>query len=640
MGNLTRKAVWTLAVLVWLMPATAAASGSGPSKTDSLLAASSSSGKSQRVIIRTKPGAQVHVGRRLEAHGDRVDKIHKLVPAVSAHVSPKRLAELSSDPDVEWISTDAEVSADASNSKQARNALPAVPNVQRLLAVSGWFSGATTTVAVVDSGIAPVADLDARIVGFFDFTGGTGAVAAAPSDQFGHGTHVAGLIGSTGKSSGGAYAGVAPGVKLLGLKVLDKNGLGRTSNVLAALEFAVANKERFGVKVVNLSLGHPVYEPAATDPLVIAVERAVRAGLVVVVSAGNHGTNPHTGKTGFGGISSPGNAPSAITVGAGTTGDTIARVDDRVAAYSSRGPSWFDGIAKPDVVAPGDGLISNAPLDSTLERAFPDLAYQSGAAKFLQLSGASMATAVVSGLAAVVLDANATGARNRAGLAAFGSAYVPPPALTPHAVKAILQYTATPLRAADGTRYDSLTQGTGLVNGHAAATVAYCTDTSKDAGSYWATSYIPHYTRFDGVVEPWAEAVIWGTRELRGSSLLQLHQYAWDENIVWGTGEYNIRWATLDEDENIVWGTGLGGLGVVWLGNVQLDENIVWGTFNWGENIVWGTSLLGYFDGFNIVWGTFNWSENIVWGTLDDENIVWGTSEKKVTVLGASGGVQ
>jgi serine protease AprX len=91
----------------------------------------------------------------------------------------------------------------------------------------------------------------------------------------------------------------------------SQNGEGLTSSVIQALEFVVGNKDRPGIRVVNLSLGHPIYESAATDPLVQAVERAVRAGLVVVVAAGNFGTTPTTGLTGFGGIASPGNAPTA-----------------------------------------------------------------------------------------------------------------------------------------------------------------------------------------------------------------------------------------------------------------------------------------------------------------------------------------
>ena len=103
--------------------------------------------------------------------------------------------------------------------------------------------------------------------------------------------------------------GVAPGVKFVNLRVLDETGQGATSNVLLALQWAVANRAAYGIDVINLSLGHPIYESATTDPLVQAVEAAVRAGLVVVVSAGNIGTNPDTSEVGYAGITSPGNAP-------------------------------------------------------------------------------------------------------------------------------------------------------------------------------------------------------------------------------------------------------------------------------------------------------------------------------------------
>ena len=109
-----------------------------------------------------------------------------------------------------------------------------------------------------------------------------------------------------------------------------------------------------------MSLGHPPYEDAATDPLDQAVEQAVQAGLVVVTSAGNYGMNPDTGQVGYAGIASPGNTPDALTVGAVMTQDTETRTDDRVAPYSSRGPTWYDGFAKPDVVAPGHKLTSDA----------------------------------------------------------------------------------------------------------------------------------------------------------------------------------------------------------------------------------------------------------------------------------------
>jgi serine protease AprX len=426
------------------------------------------------------------------------------------------------------------------------------------------------------------------------------------------------------------------------MKVLDGRGAGRTSDVIKALTFATANKQLLGIDVINLSLGHPIYESAATDPLVQAVEAAVRAGLIVVVSAGNYGANEETGAPGYAGITSPGNAPSAITVGAAMTNGTIARTDDRVANYSSRGPSWYDGIAKPDVLAPGQALISNGADGCTLAALYPWLVVQTGTSKYLKLNGSSMATAVVSGMVAVMLDANAYAAWARwDAIEGPKPNFVPAPALTPNAIKAMLQYSATPLVDGSGTPYDALTQGTGLVNGMGAATLALLTDTTQPAGGYWATGTVPAVTRFDHVETAWSQALVWGTRLVVGSSLVEFNQSAYEENIVWGTGEYDMVWGTQGEDENIVWGTSFAGFDIAWTGSVILGENIVWGTFgNWDENIVWGSNLLGYFDGFNIVWGTNLLGLdgfNIVWGTLDDEHIVWGTSEKKVSVLGTGG---
>ena len=250
------------------------------------------------------------------------------IGAVTAEVKGKDLAELVSDPAVLSVSADATVSA--SSYPSAPVTAPGGVNLgagstasvlKRALGVQDWFSGSSVTVAVIDSGIQNSIDFEGRILASYDFTqGGDEPRAVKPTDEYGHGTHVAGLIASSGASSSGKYAGVTPGARLLSLKVLNKNGSGRTSDVIRALEFAVANKTRFNIKVVNLSLGHPIFEPAATDPLVEAVEEAIRAGLIVVTAAGNFGTNPKTGQQGYAGITSPGNAPSAITVGASNTG--------------------------------------------------------------------------------------------------------------------------------------------------------------------------------------------------------------------------------------------------------------------------------------------------------------------------------
>ena len=173
------------------------------------------------------------------------------------------------------------------------------------------------------------------------------------------------------------------------------------------------------IRVINLSLGHPVAEPAATDPLCIAVERAVKNGIVVVTSAGNYGLTS-TGAAVLGGITSPGNSPAAITVGAVDTMGTADRSDDRVAPYSSRGPTRFDFAVKPDVVAPGTRIVSLEASGSYLASMYPQWHVAgTGSNGYLRLSGTSMATGVVSGGVALLLNAE--------------------PSLTPAQVKVALQ---------------------------------------------------------------------------------------------------------------------------------------------------------------------------------------------------------
>jgi serine protease AprX len=628
MPRVWSKAVWGAAVAFWLMaPPPLAASGNKHAKVDRLLAQQSSSGL-RRVIIRTKAGTKASVKTRLQRHGDSVYGDHHAIDALSAKIHPHDLPELANDPDVESISADATVTASQFSLLGGLDDLSALNELRTSLGLSGLLTGSNITIAVIDSGLAPGLDFDGRIIGFYDFSHGKPGVYGPAFDDYGHGTHVSGLIASSGKSSDKRYAGVATRARLLPLKVLDSRGAGLTSDVIRALEFAIANKDRFNIRIVNLSLGHPIYESAATDPLVQAVERAVRAGLIVVTAAGNYGTNQTTRQTGYAGITSPGNAPSAITVGAANTNGTPGRGDDRVSPFSSRGPSWYDGIAKPDIVAPGDGLISNTVLNGSLAASYPGLLVSSGSSKYMRLSGSSMATGVVSGVIALMIEAKQYGDVLRTADAWLHRTSYTPRRLTANAIKAMLQYTATPLRDADGRRYDVLTQGSGLLNGVAAVTIAGLADTTKAPGSFWLPTSLQPWTRFDGTDEAWSQAVVWGTRVVQGSSVIELNQFGWSDNIVWGTGELdNIVWGTLSGDDNIVWGTVLGLADVTWLGNASLGDNIVWGTADWADNIVWGTSLIGFFNGDNIVWGTLS-ADNIVWGTLSDDNIVWGTNHE------------
>ena len=277
---------------------------------------------SLRVIVSAEPGLLGTVDNLLSLAGALLGDLPGIDAAVG-DVGPTTLTTLACAPSVSSISIDAMVKTtgedgDAASASALRDTLGLPADTP---------AGAGVGVAVVDSGIAASSDFDGRLAAFYDFT--HGAKATAPSDEFGHGTHVAGLIAGAGRlAPGTSYQGVAPQARLIGMKVLDASGAGRTSDVIRAVNYATAHRAALGIQVINLSLGHPVFERASRDPLVRAVEAAARAGIVVVAAAGNYGTDPETGVVGYGGIASPGNAPSAITVGAVMTKDTASRADD------------------------------------------------------------------------------------------------------------------------------------------------------------------------------------------------------------------------------------------------------------------------------------------------------------------------
>src|SRR5438094_5088080 len=304
-----------------------------------------------RVIIRAhETAARETLKNRLRAHGDHIEADHASIDAFTATVHGADLDGLVDDPATDGISIDAVVTPHQSTSNTLLGT--------EVLPDSG-ANGSNARIAIIDSGLEITTDLpSSRVLGFYDLTRGDQVVSVPPYDDYGHGTHVAGLIAGSGANSKGLYAGIAPAAKLLVLKVLDRNGSGYTSDVIQAIDFVIANQKTFAVNVINLSLGHPIFESAATDPLVLEVQKATQAGIIVVVAAGNYGQDPTTGLPGYGGITSPGNAPSAITVGAVKIQNTVPRSDDRIADYSSAGPTWYDAYAKPDVVSPGHNIVA------------------------------------------------------------------------------------------------------------------------------------------------------------------------------------------------------------------------------------------------------------------------------------------
>ena len=193
-------------------------------------------------------------------------------------VNGGQLDALSQDADVDHLSGDVPV---VRMSGEMTTAIGANQVWAGVLKGMSRYTGAGIGVAVVDSGIAKSPLLNHQVVVSVDFTGGK----PKQDDDYGHGTHVAGIIAGTGAD----YPGVAPDARLLNLRAMGPDGTGATSAVIAAIEWAIAHQAEYNVRVINLSLGHPVMEAAAEDPLCQAVQKAVDAGIVVVAAAGNFG---------------------------------------------------------------------------------------------------------------------------------------------------------------------------------------------------------------------------------------------------------------------------------------------------------------------------------------------------------------
>ena len=249
----------------------------------------------------------------------------RLIGARVADLPDGALAALASHPRVAQVSEDRPIVG----AMERTGATVGATAVRRDLGYDGTGVG----VAVIDSGAAPAHDdLTANgasvIDRFVDFVGGQNL----PYDDYGHGTHVAGIIAGSGYDSGGKRTGIAPGARLTVLKALDSKGNGYISDVIAALDYVVANKDELNIRVVNLSIATGVYESYTTDPLTVAAENVVRNGIVVVAAAGNNGRGPN-GTIRRGGVTAPGNAPSVLTVGASSHMGTI-----------DRAPAWCRAI--------------------------------------------------------------------------------------------------------------------------------------------------------------------------------------------------------------------------------------------------------------------------------------------------------
>lgn len=359
---------------------------------------------------------------RARQHGLAVRRTMPQLGYIAGRIALSRLEQLAADPLVQQVALDIEVRALLD---------VATPSLRAAPADTGGLTGAGVTIAILDTGVYPHQDLAGRVVAFADFVKNR----TTPYDDHGHGTHVAGCAAGDGSESGGRYAGPAPGAQIAGVKVLNKMGSGSASDILAGIEWCLAHQDQYGIRVLNLSLGSRAGPDPDSDPLVQAVDAAWEAGLVVCCAAGNSGP-------GSGTIASPAVSRKAIAVGAMDDRSTPDRTDDAVADFSSRGPTP-DGRVKPDLLAPGVGIIAlRAPSGKMFRQGIAP--HSDG---YVSLSGTSMATPLAAGVVALLLEQE--------------------PALGPDAVKQTLMSTA------EDRGYSPNTQGAGYLDAASALASLY-----------------------------------------------------------------------------------------------------------------------------------------------------------------------
>ncbi|MEM1156185.1 MAG: S8 family peptidase, partial [Pseudomonadota bacterium] len=324
------------------------------------------------------------------------------------------------------------------------------------------ITGAGVTVAVIDSGLWETAALAEDTSGeqrvLVRYNAITDSKESQVSDERGHGTHIASIIANSASNTRagenvGHYKGIAPDVNLIPVKAFGDDGNAHFLDIVRAIQWIVDNRERYDIDVINISFATKPRWPYWLDPINQALMRAWASGITVVAAVGNSGPDLMT-------VGSPGNLPFIITVGAvSDSGTAETRDDDYIPEFSARGPTP-SGHVKPDVVAPGANMIGLTPAGSRLAIEQPELLLATGE---MAMTGSSQATAVVSGIVALLLESN--------------------PELSPDEVKCMLITSAEPAIDYDGLlAYSPFEQGYGYVNAIRAITLGStaCGDSGMD----------------------------------------------------------------------------------------------------------------------------------------------------------------
>jgi serine protease AprX len=402
-----------------------------------------------RVIVR---GISLDVASAavLACSGRVTDKID-IINAVVADVPQANLARLSRTAGVLGVMSDRSVKSvgDTLSPTTAHNDITTFDYAKVVGADQVWVNGNLgqgVTVATLDTGIDPTFSnfrltptvRQDRYLGYYDAiadkTYESPHLLQSPRDPNGHGTHVAGIIGNS-DTEDGQYVGIAPGVNFVSVRVLDETGMGTYADVLRGLNWVVQHKDEYNIRVLNLSMYAKPVAPYWADPYNLAVMAAWKAGIVVIASAGNDGPEPLS-------VGVPGNTPYIITVGAFTDNYTPNDFgDDYIPEFSAAGPT-LDAFVKPDVIAPGAHMSSLMRNTTYLAHHYPENRIRGA---YFKMSGTSMSSAVVSGIAALMLHDK--------------------PNLTPDQVKYQLSMTARPQfsEATGEMAYSIWQQGAGRV---------------------------------------------------------------------------------------------------------------------------------------------------------------------------------
>ena len=416
-------------------------------------------------------------------------------------------------------------------------------------------NGNGVTVAVLDTGITANADFGSRVVYHASFAPDTDLF-----DHFGHGTHMAGIIGGDGTLSSGQYKGVAPRANLVSIKVAEPDGSTDVSVVIDGLQWAYYNRAAYNIRVLNLSFGTDSTQGYLLDPLDYAVEQVWNAGIVVVVAAGNHGPIGGT-------ITKPGDDPYVITVGAADVTDLLHPL---VADFSSRGPTQ-DGLNKPDFVAPGISIVSARDPGSYADTNFPTARVGE---YYFKGTGTSQATAMTSGVAALMIQAN--------------------PSLSPNMVKAIMVGTARKGAFAVGA-------GAGLLSAQNAVTASSSTSSSITPANQGLTAS----TGLGSLESSRGSAAYHVYADLNGDGVPEMvtgDNIGWDGSSWGGSSWGGSSWGGSSWGGSSWGGSSWGGSS--WGGSSWGGSS--WGGSSWGGS-AWGGSAWGGSSWGGSAWGDSNW---------------------------------